>query len=838
MARRQHCSGCDEVETSANFLDLALLEVEIKYLLMADQHSDEGVSTDNVAGVANQHSDEGVGIADVALESLKSKGGADKLSDGGETLAEVAVDADKGDRIAEVALESLKSKGDSDKHIDEDETIAKVALVADKHIDKGDRIAEVALESMKSESVADKHSDEGESIAEVALEALKSKGVADQRSDEGETATNSTVKNSESMASGSTVEINIKMLDSQLHNFIVDKNMPVSTFKANIASVVGLPVEQQRLIFRGKVLKDEDLLSEYHVESGHTLHLVDRQPSEAQISSGSPNVETIARSSNAGQDDNVTGTYPRVGHVSHSVVLGTFGVGDQDEGSSPDVNQVLPSAKLLSIKRALFSIPVQVAHGNETGNQSQPSQSMPQGYQIPVPAVPTLATPIPESLHTISDFMNHMDRALSQNGDSAEGFPSVELPSNASGLPSLAALAVVMRHAQPRRLEEEGGSNDVTLRTQIQTEAMQSGLAMQHLGALLLELGRTMLTLRIGQSPVLDPRATNVESNQGEHANINAGVGSQIRGVGDNMRSENQSSVGQAEAGLPEVRTDAGGTGNATSSSTRMKSLSETEGGSSSSRRNIPLGLGPGGLQPKRRHRQTRSDASGSGSGVSTTCANQNLPSAGSQLDPATIMNQVVQNPALNNLLAGVSNQNEAGSQDFFRNLMSQLAQNPEMMNTVNQVAQQMDGNQDLTSMLAGMGGSGGGGGNLDRSSLVQQMMPFVSQALNSGSSSSSSKSLQSVPSRKGSLHRRLSSVKSLNTNERSNDFQMNLENTAQKIMEHYPPVEIFSSIIQTVVASRNNVYDTSAINELCMEEELAQEFTEMLKRDISRRLQ
>lgn len=31
---------------------------------------------------------------------------------------------------------------------------------------------------------------------------------------------------------------------------------------------------------------------------------------------------------------------------------------------------------------------------------------------------------------------------------------------------------------------------------------MQSGLAMQHLGALLLELGRTMLTLRIGQSPV------------------------------------------------------------------------------------------------------------------------------------------------------------------------------------------------------------------------------------------------------------------------------------------------------------------------------------------------
>ncbi|KAJ0615942.1 putative Ubiquitin-like domain-containing protein [Helianthus annuus] len=800
--------------------------------------------------------------------------------------------SDKGDRIAEVALESLKPKVGAEKQSDKDETIAEVARVADEHSDKGDRIAEVAIESLKSEGVADKRPDEGESIAEVALDALKSKGVADKHSDEG--------------ASGSTVEINIKTLDSQLHNFIVDKNMLVSTFKETITSEVGLPVDQQRLIFRGKVLKDEDRLSEYHVESGHTLHLVNRQPSEFQPSSGSPNVETAARSSNTGQDDNVTGTRPRVGHVSHSVVLGTFGVGEQDEGGSPDVNQVI-GAVLNFFGQGLiagtgttqphmqFSMPMQVALGNETGNQSQPRsprQSMPQGYQIPVgsvPAVPTLATPIPESLHTLSEFMNHMDRALSQNGNSTEGFPSVELPSNARGLPSLAALAVVMRQAQrllsgpavdslshtARRLEEQEGSSDVTVRTQIQTEAMQSGLAMQHLGALLLELGRTMLTLRIGQSPAESsvnagpavyispsgpnpimvqpfplqtsslfggsagpvgigavprhlnihihpgPRATNVESNLGAHANINAGVSSQARGVGDHMRSGNQSSVGQADAGLSE----AGGT--------RMKSLSETEGGSSSfSRRNIPLGLGPGGLQPKVRNRPTRLEASSSG--VSTS-------SAGGQLDPAATMNQLMQNPALNNLLAGVSNQNGSGSPDLFRNLMSQVAQNPEMMNTVNQFAQHMDGNQDLSSMLAGMGGSGGSGsGNLDMSSLVQQMMPFVSQALNSGSGSGSSSSnkLQSVPSRKGTLHRRSSSVKSLNINERSSEFQMNLENAAQKIVEHYPPLEIFSSIVQTAAALRNDVYDTNAINALCMEEELAQEFMEMLKRDISRRLQ
>lgn len=43
---------------------------------------------------------------------------------------------------------------------------------------------------------------------------------------------------------------------------------------------------------------------------------------------------------------------------------------------------------------------------------------------------------------------------------------------------------------------------DPTVRGQIQTESMQVGSAMQHLGSLLLELGRTILTLRMGQSPV------------------------------------------------------------------------------------------------------------------------------------------------------------------------------------------------------------------------------------------------------------------------------------------------------------------------------------------------
>lgn len=86
-------------------------------------------------------------------------------------------------------------------------------------------------------------------------------------------------------------------------------------------------------------------------------------------------------------------------------------------------------------------------------------------------------------------------------------------------------------------------------------------------------------------------------------------------------------------------------------------------------------------------------------------------------------MSSVLQNPALNGLLSGVSQQNGAGSPDLLRNMMQQLTQSPAMMNTVSQIAQQID-TQDLGSMFSGQSGG------MDLSRMFQQMMPIVSQAL------------------------------------------------------------------------------------------------------------
>ncbi|KAF3957075.1 hypothetical protein CMV_017871 [Castanea mollissima] len=376
--------------------------------------------------------------------------------------------------------------------------------------------------------------------------------MADQHSNEGSSAGNVSGESSDS-----TVKLNIKTLDSQIYTFQVDKNMRVSSFKEKIANETTVPVGQQRLIFRGRVLKDDHLLSEYHVENGHTLHLVERQPAPSQPSSGPGTGETAG---NDGNDSSAGNPRNRIGQVSHSVVLGTFNVGDQGEGIVPDLSRVI-GAVLNSIglggqtttvgnsgtQSTLPNAPSQPPQGNETegmrgnvggqaqtGSQaqsgqafsSQPFQSLPQVVQIPLAAaavpVPSLHMPIPDSLSTLSEFMNRMEQTLSQNGyqpnsssTNPRDLPRVELPSSAQGLPTPEALSIVLRQAErllsghavaalshiAGRLEQEGSSSDPTIRGQIQAESMQLGISMQHLGALLLELGRTALTLRMGQSP-------------------------------------------------------------------------------------------------------------------------------------------------------------------------------------------------------------------------------------------------------------------------------------------------------------------------------------------------
>ncbi|OIT19051.1 PREDICTED: large proline-rich protein BAG6-like [Nicotiana attenuata] len=126
-----------------------------------------------------------------------------------------------------------------------------------------------------------------------------------------------------------TVEIKIKTLDSQTYTLRVDKCVPVPALKEQIATVTGVLSEQQRLICRGKVLKDDQLLSAYHVEDGHTLHLVVRQPS----SESTPDLQGTASASSSGH---IQGN-----RVGPGVVVGTYNLSEHGDGTFPDLNRII-----------------------------------------------------------------------------------------------------------------------------------------------------------------------------------------------------------------------------------------------------------------------------------------------------------------------------------------------------------------------------------------------------------------------------------------------------------------------------------------------------------------
>ncbi|XP_031475654.1 uncharacterized protein LOC116247603 [Nymphaea colorata] len=357
------------------------------------------------------------------------------------------------------------------------------------------------------------------------------------------------------------VELNIKTLDSQVHSFRVRKNMSVPSFKEQIASAVGVPAVQQRLIFRGKVLKDDHLLSDYNVEDGHTLHLVVRQPVQSQSPAGTGSATTASLNvDQSGSEPTAGGSRTRTGQISHSVVLGSFNIGDQVEDIVPDISRiigaVLNSVGLGNLSAANGASSNQIPNNNapdrgaqggesdgsratgrgreETANQiphgptpaNTTSQFLPQFRQLlsGVAAVPSQSLVIPDSLTTLSEFISQMELMLSAYGNHHQSTsstnrentqPSDNSSSQSRGLPTPESLSSVIRRVQQllgghagaalshiaERIEGQSAVTDPTVRNQIQAEAVHLGIAMQHLGALFLELGRTTQMLRMGPSP-------------------------------------------------------------------------------------------------------------------------------------------------------------------------------------------------------------------------------------------------------------------------------------------------------------------------------------------------
>ncbi|GLU09588.1 hypothetical protein SLE2022_264400 [Rubroshorea leprosula] len=328
-------------------------------------------------------------------------------------------------------------------------------------------------------------------------------------------------RDGEPEGSETTIEIKIKTLDSQTYTLRVDKQMPVPALKEQIASVTGVLSEQQRLICRGKVLKDDQLLSAYHVEDGHTLHLVVREPVPPS-SDGSLDHSAL---------DPGSGTsHSRSNHAGSSVLIETFNMPDQGDGVPPDISRIvssiLGSFGFANIGSSSNGVDVR-GHGSQrlertfgassipNSPQQQPEQAGTRGqsdrshstFGLPtaVSLGPLQPPVIPDSLATLSQYLIHMRRE----------FDDIGRGTVQQGLPTPASLAEVLLSSRQmlieqatecllglaRQLEDQANVTDPGARLSTQSNAWRTGYLFHSLGSFLLELGRTTMTVRLGQTP-------------------------------------------------------------------------------------------------------------------------------------------------------------------------------------------------------------------------------------------------------------------------------------------------------------------------------------------------
>ncbi|KAH8584152.1 DSK2 like with a ubiquitin domain [Cryptosporidium sp. chipmunk genotype I] len=76
------------------------------------------------------------------------------------------------------------------------------------------------------------------------------------------------------MASVDEISIVFKVSGGTQFNISVPRNTTIKDLKDRISEPSSIPSSQQRLIYKGRILKDNDSLDEMKVESGHTMHLV------------------------------------------------------------------------------------------------------------------------------------------------------------------------------------------------------------------------------------------------------------------------------------------------------------------------------------------------------------------------------------------------------------------------------------------------------------------------------------------------------------------------------------------------------------------------------------
>ena len=107
-----------------------------------------------------------------------------------------------------------------------------------------------------------------------------------------------------------TITFTVKAINDTKITTTVSPYISVAELKQKLAPDANIPADRQRLIYSGRVLKDEQTVNSYKIQNGHTVHLVKAAASNTTAATGQPS--TGASSAAAGGGGNTGGTRPAV----------------------------------------------------------------------------------------------------------------------------------------------------------------------------------------------------------------------------------------------------------------------------------------------------------------------------------------------------------------------------------------------------------------------------------------------------------------------------------------------------------------------------------------------
>lgn len=100
------------------------------------------------------------------------------------------------------------------------------------------------------------------------------------------------------------INIVVKTVNNDLYNLTVEDSTSIIHLKSQIQDITAIEVNRQRLIYKGRVLVDDSVIRDYHIEDGHTVHMVARpanfQELQQNAGAGQTNTNAVAQAPSTG----------------------------------------------------------------------------------------------------------------------------------------------------------------------------------------------------------------------------------------------------------------------------------------------------------------------------------------------------------------------------------------------------------------------------------------------------------------------------------------------------------------------------------------------------------